>query len=79
MHFRRGITPDEKFIETRHKGFFLPEAAVATMFRSIILCSLKEYYRDGRLDLSLTEHPKSGDGWKSFVDTPSNLYPHFSA
>jgi hypothetical protein len=37
MRFRRGITPDEKFIETRHKGFFLPEAAVATMFKSIIL------------------------------------------
>ena len=64
-----GITPDGKFVETRHKGFFLPEAAVASMFRGKFLCSLKEYYQEGRLDLSLAEHLKSGDEWKSFVDS----------
>lgn len=64
-----GITPAGQFVETRHKGFFLPEAAIASMFRGKFLCSLKKLYDAGRLDLSRTEHLKEPAAWKQYIDT----------
>lgn len=63
-----GITPCGKFVETRHKGFFIPEAAIAKMFRGKFLCSLKKLYADGKLSLSLTPELQAPSAWQSFVD-----------
>ena len=63
-----GITPAGKFVETSHKGFFLPVAAIASMFRGKFLSALKKLHDGGRLDLSRTEELRDSEGWKSFVD-----------
>jgi len=47
-----GLTRAGQFVETGHKGFFLPKDAVASMFRGKYLCYLKKMFADKRLDLS---------------------------
>ena len=64
-----GITPAGQFVETKHKGFFLPEAVIASMFRGKFLCALKSLYHAGKLDLSQMEHLKEPDAWKLFTDS----------
>ena len=63
-----GITPCGKFVETRHKGFFIPEATIAKMFRGKFLCALKKLYAAGRLSLSLTPDLQDPDVWQTFID-----------
>ena len=47
-----GITHTGNFIETRHKGFIIPEKVIAKMFRGKYLDALKRYYSSGRLSLT---------------------------
>lgn len=63
-----GITPAGQFVETRHKGFFLPEATVASMFRGKFLCSLKKMHDKGQLDFSRIEALKDPGEWRSFIN-----------
>ena len=63
-----GITPAGQFVETRHKGFFLPKAAIASMFRGKYLCSLKKLYARGVLDLSRTREFEDPFRWQAFID-----------
>ena len=63
-----GITPQGKFVETRHKGFFLPEAVIASMFRGKFLCAMKELYENGRLNLYGNEYLRDPDTWKCFLN-----------
>ena len=63
-----GITPAGQFTETRHKGFFIPEAVIADMFRGKYLCALKKLYDSDELDLSHSEHLKQPGKWKRFID-----------
>ena len=63
-----GITPSGQFVETKHKGFFLPVAAVASMFRGKYLCGLKKLYEAGELDLACTPHLENPVRWKDFID-----------
>ena len=63
-----GITPCGKFVETRHKGFFIPEATIAKMFRGKFLCALKKLYAAGRLSLSLTPDLQDPYVWQTFID-----------
>lgn len=63
-----GITPAGQFVETKHRGFFIPEAVIADMFRGKYLCALKMLYDSGKLDLSHSEHLKQPREWKSFID-----------
>lgn len=63
-----GITPCGQFVETPHKGFFIPEAVLASSFRGRYLCALKKLYAADELDLSLMEQLKDADKWKSFTD-----------
>lgn len=62
-----GITPSGKFVETKHKGFFLPEAVIASMFRGKYLCALKKFYETGNLDISCLDHADDF-GFQSLVD-----------
>lgn len=64
-----GLTPAGQFVETGHKGFFLPEAAVASMFRGKYLCGLKKLYADGSLDLSCCKELEDPRKWKAFIDS----------
>lgn len=64
-----GLTPAGRFVETRHRGFFLPEAAVAKMFRGKFLCALKRLYDAGGLDLSHAGPLREAGAWKRFVDS----------
>lgn len=64
-----GITPDGRFAETKHKGFFLPQAAVASMFRGKFLCALKDLYTRGLLNLSGTEDLKDKEAWRNFINS----------
>ena len=64
-----GITPAGKFVETRHKGFFLPETVIAAMFRGKFLCALKGFYEAGKLDLSDADRFLDPAEWKGFIDS----------
>ena len=63
-----GITRCGQFVETRHKGFFIPEAVIARMFRGKFLCSLKRLYDTGKLDLTRTPGLQNPVAWQSFID-----------
>ena len=63
-----GITPAGQFVETKHKGFFLPEAVIASMFRGKYLCGLKKLYDGRKLNLSCTAHLEDPLKWRSFID-----------
>ena len=63
-----GITPAGQFVEAKHKGFFLPAAVIASMFRGKYLCGLKKLYDGGKLSLSGSVHLEDPLRWKSFVD-----------
>lgn len=64
-----GISPGKKFVETSHRHFFLPEAAIAKMFRGKYLHGLKLLYRSGKLNLSGLEGLKDPVEWKTFIDS----------
>ena len=63
-----GITPAGQFVETKHKGFFLPKEAIAPMFRGKYLCALKKLYEEGRLDLSHTRELEDPSRFQAYVD-----------
>ena len=63
-----GITPAGQFVETKHKGFFLPKEVIATMFRGKYLCALKKLYEKGMLDLSNTSELKDPSRFQVFID-----------
>ena len=63
-----GITPAGQFVEAKHKGFFLPVAAIASLFRGKYLARLKELYEAGVLDLSHTQELSDASRWKAFID-----------
>ncbi len=66
-----GITPCGRFVETRHKGFFLPEAAVAKMFRGKFVHGLNKLYASGTLRLQWSDGLCDPGKWKGFI---SSLY-----
>ena len=67
-----GITHTGDFVETRHKGFIIPEQVIAKMFRGKYLNSLKKYYRSGKLSLTGKCEPlRNSYHWQEFID---NLY-----
>ena len=65
-----GITESGQFLESRHKGFLLPEAVVGKMFRGKFMEKLKYYYKKGQLSLIGTcERLRNRYNWKEFVDS----------
>ncbi|MBR2187561.1 MAG: IS91 family transposase [Lachnospiraceae bacterium] len=63
-----GITPDGRFVETPHKGFFIPLPVLAASFRGRYMCALKRMYDSGELNLSSAEKLEDPLAWKSFVN-----------
>jgi hypothetical protein len=63
-----GITPAGQFVETKHKGFFLPAKTMAAMFRGKYLYALKKLYDKGVLDCSHIEELQDPFCWKAFID-----------
>lgn len=64
-----GLTPDGRFVETAHKGFFIPEAVLASMFRGKFMCALKKYYNSEKLSFHGSEHLQDKKSWQEFVDS----------
>lgn len=64
-----GITPAGKFVETSHKGFFLPVKAVASGFRGRYLTGLKKLYDKGLLNLPSGSPLQDPDKWKAFINS----------
>lgn len=64
-----GITRDGRFVETQHKGFFIPEKVIAKMFRGKYLCGLKKLYEQGKLNLAGMEHLENPQEWKCFINS----------
>ena len=64
-----GLNRNGNFIETRHKGFIIPQPVLAKMFRGNYLDLLNKYYESGSLifkgSCACLENP---DEWKSFLD-----------
>jgi len=46
-----GLTPDGKFLMTRHKGFIIPVRVIGKLFRGKFLSSLKALYGSSKLTL----------------------------
>lgn len=66
-----GLTSDGKFRETRHKGFFIPEAVLAASFRGRYLCALKKLKE--REALILPDSLKDPKQWHEFMENLFNL------
>lgn len=64
-----GLSPAGQFVQAPRKGFFLPKAAIASMFRGRFLLSLKKLYDAGDLDLSALQALSDPQEWKRFVDS----------
>lgn len=63
-----GLTPSGKFVETKHKGFFLPVPVIASMFRGKYLSGLKKLYAQGKLELHSARELEDPVQWKAFLD-----------
>lgn len=65
-----GLTPSGNFIETKHKGFIIPEQVIAKMFRGKYLDSLKKYHDSQKLSLiGKCESLRNDSCWQEFIDT----------
>ena len=64
-----GLIKQGTFVESRHKGFIIPQPVVATSFRGRFLCSLKKLYETGQLSFSFTPSLESPGKWKEFIDS----------
>lgn len=65
-----GINPAGNFIETRRKGFIIPEQVIAKMFRGKYLDSLKKYHDSGKLSFNGKCAPlRNSYNWQEFIDT----------
>ncbi|MBO5599221.1 MAG: IS91 family transposase [Oribacterium sp.] len=64
-----GITPDGKFVETGHKGFFIPQQVLSASFKGRFMRELKLLYETGQMKLPHESHLGEPDRWKVFVDS----------
>ena len=64
-----GLTATGQFRETKRKGFFVPIAKVAKMFRGKYMAALKSFWKAGKLELPLSMHELEDESsWKNFVN-----------
>ena len=63
-----GITPDGKFVETGHKGFFIPQQVLSASFKGRFMRELKLLYETGQMKLPNESHLDEPDRWKEFVN-----------
>ena len=65
-----GLNRAGKFIETPHKGYFLPKEAMGRLFRGKFLDALKKLHDDGKLVfVGGCEKLRNSYEWKVFVNT----------
>ncbi|MBQ4481962.1 MAG: IS91 family transposase [Lachnospiraceae bacterium] len=63
-----GLTKQGSFVESRHKGFIIPQPVIAASFRGRFLCSLKKLYETGQLSFVFTPSLEAPEEWKEFID-----------
>ena len=63
-----GLTPSGQFVQTRHKGFLIPEAVIAAMFRGKYLAGVRKLHDEGRLCFHSTPELSDPKNWKDFIN-----------
>ena len=63
-----GLTLSGNFVETRHKGFIIPERVMAVSFRGRFLCALKKLHDDEEHPLILPAYLSDTDQWTVFIN-----------
>ena len=64
-----GLTPSGKFIETRHKGFIIPEKVLGQVFRKEFLSGLKKFYNSGKMSFEgEVSKFRNHYVWREFLD-----------
>ena len=63
-----GLTPSGQFVQTRHKGFLIPEAVIAAMFRGKYLAGVRKLHDEGRLCFHSTPELADAKNWKDFIN-----------
>lgn len=64
-----GITPDRKFIEAGHKGFFIPQQVLSASFKGRFMRELKLLHDTGQMKFPYESHLDEPESWKAFVDS----------
>lgn len=65
-----GLNHSGNFIETKHKGFIIPESVIAGMFRGKYLYKLKKYHDSGKLSFSGNcTYLRNRYEWSEFIDS----------
>ena len=65
-----GLDRYGNFVETRHKGFIIPEGVIGKLFRGKYLDALKKYYAAGRLHFTgKCQYLQNSYSWSEFIDT----------
>lgn len=68
-----GLNRTGNFVETRHKGFIIPEDTIAKMFRGKYLDALKKYHDSGKLIFAgKCRFLRNHYSWKEWIDTLYN-------
>lgn len=68
-----GLNRTGNFVETRHKGFIIPEDTIAKMFRGKYLDALKKYHDSGKLIFTgKCRFLRNHYSWKEWIDTIYN-------
>ena len=64
-----GLTRDGRFLQTRHKGFIIPQPVLASMFRGKFLAELGKLHDAGKLIfMGPCEKLRNSYEWKAFLD-----------
>ena len=63
-----GMTADGKFVETRHRGFFIPQQVLSSSFRGRFMRELKCFYNNGSMNIPCDSGLDDPAKWKSFID-----------
>ena len=64
-----GITPEGKFVETGHKGFFIPQQVLSVSFKGRFMRELKVLHDSDQLKLPSESHLNEPDRWNAFVNS----------
>lgn len=65
-----GLNRAGNFVETKHKGFIIPESVIAGMFRGKYLDKLKKYHDSGKLSFSGNcAYLRNRFEWSGFIDS----------
>lgn len=64
-----GLTKDNRFVKSKHKGFFIPVRVLGKLFRGKLLAALKKLYAKGELQFTgRCASLQNRYNWSEFID-----------